>query len=229
MSIRGLKKWALLLTFWVALQGRCLKATPITGDTVSGDFTATGNADIQGNTISLGTNGSYAGWQALYGDATSSTVEFDASHATNTWKWQQNGASSLQIQMKLDNNNNLVIYSTGSSPTAKITLNPGGTSTFTGSVTLNGTGNTMPNQTLTGSGSVITEGLGDSRYAPLSSFSIGSVSWGAGPAPTMGINGGSATGAYSFAEGLGTTASDSCSTAVGLGQPPVALVPRRWG
>jgi len=215
MSIRGLKKWALLLTFWLALQTRCLKATDITGDTVTTDLTVEGNATIQGDTISLGTDGSYPGWLAFYTDGSTSVVEFDARHSGNIWKWQQNGGTSLQEQMSLDNSNNLVIYSAGASPTAKITLNPGGTSTITGSVTINGTTNTMPNQTLTGSGSVITEGLGDSRYLSSSAMTIGSATFWRGTGPTMGLNGGTATGAFSFAEGSSTTASGLYSTAMG--------------
>lgn len=224
MSIRGLKKWALLLTFWVALQGKLLRATTITGDTVTGNFTATGNADVQGNTFSFGTrtDNSNPGWLTFYTDGTTSSLEFDASRSANIWKWQQNGGATLKLQMTLDNNNALTLFDQASTPVAKITLNPLGTSTFANSVTLNGTNNTMPNQTLTGSGSVITEGLGDSRYASSSSVSplISDITIGSGPvysgtASNMGINGGTTTGGSSFAEGLGSMASGEYSTAMG--------------
>lgn len=43
----------------------------------------------------------------------------------------------------------------------------GGTSTFTGNVTMNGTSNTAPNQTAASSSSIMTRGLGDTRYGGL--------------------------------------------------------------
>jgi hypothetical protein len=171
MSIRGLKKMALLLTFWVALQGRCLKAqTTDPGPlTVTGTGT-TGNVDIYGDTLSagsiIGTSNS-PGWAVVYIDGTNSTVVFDAARSGNTWKWQQNEAG-FQEQMSLSNTNVLTLYSPGSSPTPEITLSPTGTSIFTGPVTFSGTNNLMSGQTLTGTNSVLTEGLANGLYGSLS-------------------------------------------------------------
>lgn len=218
MSIRGLKKWALLLTFWVALQSRCLKATDITGDTVTTDLT------VEGSTISSGIDGSYPGWLAFYTDGSTSVVEFDARHSGNIWKWQQNGGgTSLQVQMKLDSGNVLTLYN--SSGTANVTLSPTGTSIFTGSVTLNGASNTMPNQGLTGGpSSVLTEGLADNRYVSSSSMTIGSAisPWG-DAISNLGLNGGTATGGASLASGSYSTASGYSSTAVGVGATAIGF------
>jgi len=215
LSSRGLKKWALVLTYGVVLQSQSLRAD----QTISDNLIVTGTTDIQGSSLSLGTrsDNSNPGWLSLYTDGATSVVEFDASRSANVWKWQQNGGSSLQEQMSLDNNNNLVIYSSGSSPTAEITLNPTGTSTFANSVTLNGTNNLMPNQTLTGTGSVLTEGLGDGRYLSVSATSIAlfpSATATGTNAVAMG-NSVTATGNYSVALGSSTTAGGQGSFATG--------------
>jgi len=222
MSIRGLKKWALLLTFWVALQTRYLRAD----ETVTGNLTVTGTTDTQGNTLALGTrtDTSTEGAQLLYTDGATSTLEFDASRGANIWKWQQNGGTALQLQMSLNlsNNNELVLYNQASTPVAKITLNPLGTSTFVNSLTVNGTDNEMPNQTLVGANSVLTRGLADSRYL---SFSSGATSLSLFGASATGLDSvafghtiygaSTASGAYSFACGAQSSASGDYSTALG--------------
>ncbi len=182
MNIRKSKKWALLPVFWVALQTQCLQAD----QTITGSLTVTGVGDIQGNTLSLGTRTDNldAGWWAGFIDGSSSVVEFDANRSANIWKWQQNGGATPQLQMSLDNNNVLVLYDHSSTPVSKVTLNPLGTSTFSNSITLNGTDNQMPNQILTGDGSVLTQSLGDARYMVLGAN--GSVSV---PGIALGTNG----------------------------------------
>jgi len=210
MCTKGLKKWALLLTFWVALELSPLKADD---QTINGDLTVTGTSDIQGNALALGTrsDNSYPGLLNLYTDGTTSTpsvLEFDANRSSNVWKWQQNGGAVLQLQMSLNSNshNELVLYDQSTTPNANIILNPIGTSTFANSVTANGIDNEMPNQTLVNANSVLTESLGDSRYVSSSSFSIGSVysttfARSPGYFPTAELNGGVATAPLSFAEG----------------------------
>ena len=148
MGIRGLRKWALLLTFWVALQTRWLHAQVISGNTVDGDLTVTGTTDINGATLQLGswTSGgtTYPGFYLGYSDGTTSASEFDAMRGANIWRWQQNGYATLQLQMTLDNSDILTIYNT--SGTAGIALTPSstGTSTIAGSLTVNGTDNELP-------------------------------------------------------------------------------------
>jgi len=177
MSTCGLKKMALLLTFWVALQSQALRAQSppyITGNIVSGtNLIVTSNTDIYGNTLSMGSQAGTSntpGWETVYIDGTNSAVYFQAARPGNEWYWQQNGNTSLQPQMTLDSSGNLVLYSNG---TNEITLTPAvtGTSTFSSSVIIDGTNNTMPHQILTSSNSVLTEGLADNRYV-LDSSSI---------------------------------------------------------
>ena len=214
MSIRGLKKWALLLTFWLALQTRYLRADDLN---VSGNLSVTGTSDLWGNDLYFGTHSgtpNTSGLTVVFSDGTTTTVSLNATSSANIWKWQQNAGATLQVQMTLDNNNTLTLFDQSSTPVAKITLNPLGTSTFANSVTLNGTDNEMPNQTLVNSNSVLTEGLADNRYVSSGSITIGSAAyntWTTGP--TVSLNGGTATGVNSFAE-LGT-ASGIASTALG--------------
>ncbi len=232
MSIRGLRRWSLLLTFWVALHARHLQAQVISGNTVDGNFTVTGtttlqnNIDIQGNTISAGTrtDNSNPGWGTIYTDGTTSSLEFDASRSANVWKWQQNAGATLQLQMTLDDSSTLKLYN--SSGAAEIALTPTGTSYFYTPVEFYGNNNQMANQTLVGPGSVLTEGLADSRYLPSSNsaITIGSE-YGTGyinnqrvKGTTIGLNGGTVSGAYSlyaFAEGENSTASGYNSVAMG--------------
>jgi len=216
MCTKSLKKYALLLTFWVALELSPLRAQTITGNVISGDLTVTGTADIQGDSLTLGTrsDNSDFGVQTLYTEATISSLEFDASRAAHVWKWQQNGGTlPLQLQMKLDNTNTLTLYN--SSGTAGITLSPTATSTFANSVTVNGTDNEMPNQTLIGPNSVLTESLADSRYVSSSNITTGSATYEGYRGPTLALIGGTASGYFSFAEGVGSTASGAYSTAMG--------------
>jgi len=206
MCTKSLKKWALLLTFWVALELSPLRAQTITGNVISGDLTVTGTADIQGDSLSFGTrsDNSEAGVVTLYTDGTTSSLEFDASRAAHVWKWQQNGGTlPLQMQMKLDNTNTLTLYN--SSGTAEITLSPTATSTFSNSLTVNGTDNEMPSQRVLNAHSVLTKGLADSMYVSSGYMTPGTVS----------LDGGSATGLDSFAEGPYSTATGYGSTAMG--------------
>ena len=186
--------------------------------TVSGNLTVTGTGEIDGNTLKLGTRtdtGSYPGWLTGYTDGTTSSVEFDATRSANVWKWQQNGSTSLKLQMSLSDANALVIFDQSSTPVAKITLNPLGGSTFENSVALNGTDNQMPNQTLTGTSSVLTEGLGDGRYVPLgTSLVIGSSASANTDSIALG-NYTNASGPEAFAGGAGSVASGEGSVALG--------------
>jgi hypothetical protein len=203
-----LKKWSALLLAWTSLQGRPLVAD----QTDPGDLTVTGIEDIQGNILKLGTrtDNSNPGWLTLYTDGTTSTLEFDASRSANNWEWQQNGGSTLQLQMSLSSTNALVLYDQSATPTAKITLNPLGTSTFSNSLLLNGTDNEMPNQTVVNSSSVLTKGMADSLY--LSPDTYGYVGIGvANPTSTLQVEGslrlGDGSQPYAPSEGYGIISS----------------------
>lgn len=138
------------------------------------------------------------GFATLYTDGTTSVLEFDASRAANIWRWQQNAGATLQLQMALDNNNTLTLYNQAASPTANITLNPLGTSTFQNSLTVNGTDNEMPNQALVNANSVLTRGLADGRYLVAGAGGATSLSF---------FSSSSATGTDSVALGQSSQAS----------------------
>ena len=73
--------------------------------------------------------------------------------------------------MLLDGTNALSLFQTNGT-TVGIFLNPAGVSSFAGSLVLSGTNNLMPNQTLTGSNSILTRGLADQRYMQLAPASL---------------------------------------------------------
>jgi hypothetical protein len=245
----GLKRMALLLTFWVAVQSQALRAQSppyITGNIVSGtNLIVTSNTDIYGDTLSMGSQvgtSNTPGWETLYVDGTNSAIYFQAARSGNKWYWQQNGNTSLKTQMTLDSSGNLVLYSNG---TNEITLSPAptGTSTFSGSVIINGTNNTMPSQSLTGStnSSILTEGMADSRYGLASTvsslystvgllgFTFDANNYGGNPDNGFGLFGGvtnsgtlaigpntSASGYYAVAMGSAAGANGNFSVAIGL-------------
>jgi hypothetical protein len=62
----------------------------------------------------------------------------------------------------LDLDHSLALYNQANQ--WKVWLNPNGSSIFQNSLTVNGNNNLMPNQTLSGDGSVLTRKLGDVRY-----------------------------------------------------------------
>ena len=216
MSTHGLRKWALLLTFGQILHTQPLRATD---QTVDGDLTVIGSADIQGNSLTFGRESVYyyPGMEIFFTDATLSTpssVEFNAGLNANTWKWQHDASTSLTLQMTLDQNNVLKLYDgTLSEPSALITLNPFGTSTFENSVVINGEDNQMPNQTVTSGSSILTVDLADLRYLSLNSDSFSLFS-------------ATATGSNSIAFGWGAeaTGSDSfASFSIASGQGSTAM------
>ena len=135
------------------------------------DVTVSGTLDVTGTILSMGTlsgTATYPGWQMNYLDGTASAISFEAGRSVNTWQWFQNAAEAPALQMSLNGSNTLILYDASGTPA--ITLNPLGASTFanslavTGTLTVSGTNNLMPNQTLTGTASVMTEGLADARY-----------------------------------------------------------------
>jgi len=229
MSIRRLKEWVLLLIFGIGLHTQWARATDLTGD----NLTLTGTADIAGGTISLGTGASsYPGWQAAYTDGTTSHVDLQATRDANIWRWWQKASSTAELQMTLDGDHKLILYDQSSTPVAMITLDPMGASTITNSLTVNGTDNQMPNQTLTGTTSVLTVGLADSRYFPIGgtmalsvfpgasatgidSVALGDTTSATGTNSVALGNSTTASGDYSFAQGLGSTASGTASIAAG--------------
>ena len=97
--------------------------------------------------------------------------------------------------MTLTGTNTIVLWNPSASQSAGIVLNPNpaGSSTFSGSIIVNGTNNQLPNQSVIGSASIVTKGYADTAYAPigagiLSSTNGGAVntSWNGGSITTQG-------------------------------------------
>jgi len=116
---------------------------------VNGNLSVTGDTDLGGNTLSLGTRADSSttpGLNLLYGDAAAPTIYFNATRSGAQWLWQQNGTSP---QMKLTSSNQLLLFSTTNATTPAVTLAPAGTSTFSGPVQFQGTvtmnGNSVTN------------------------------------------------------------------------------------
>jgi hypothetical protein len=187
---------------------------------VSGNLTVSGLGVIQGSSLQLGTA---AGTPTAPGliftyvdtDSTHDQIGFSADRLLTTWIWQYGSAGTWEPQMMLDATNTLTIYNRASTPAAGITLNPAGTSTFTQSLTANGTNNLLPNQTLTGAGSILTEGLADARYLTSSTFMIAPFvdSYGAGS--DYSIAGASASGVNTMAIGPLAVATGDTTIAIG--------------
>jgi hypothetical protein len=205
--------------------GGLLHATDLA---VSGNLTVSGLGVIQGDSLQLGTA---AGTPTAPGliftyvdtDSTHDQIGFSADRLLTTWIWQYNNSGTWEPQMGLDATNTLTIYDRASTPNAAITLNPTGTSTFAQSLTGNGTNNLLPNQTLTGAGSILTEGLGDARYLTSSNFVI---------APYTDVNGsdydykiaGAAT-----ASGISTMAFGSYASAIGDTSTAIGYAAQAYG
>jgi hypothetical protein len=166
-----------------------------TQNLTASDLTVTGTADIWGNSTFFGTlvsgGATYPGL-GLYYNGANPSVQLMATGTGVTWEWCWTGGSPplSGTTMLLDQSNRLILFSP-TSGLLGITLDPSGTSSFTGSVTMSGTDNEMPNQNLAGANSILTMGLADSRY----------------------VQGSTANG--TLALGMNSSASGTNSTAIG--------------
>lgn len=140
-----------------------------------GDHVITGELRVGGNFLDLGTSSTNSGvtWQ-YNDDGTNSTLSVTASQPTAGYLWEDNSVGALVTKMKLDGTNALTLF-VADGISMGIFLNPGGASSFSGSLLVNGTNNLMPNQTLSDSNSVLTRRLADDRYlqTALSTFAVG--------------------------------------------------------
>jgi hypothetical protein len=186
--------------------------------TVTGNLTVNGNSDFEGNVATFGSfnaDPSNAGLVLQYGEASGvSTITFDAMREVNTWYWRHDGTLGAVNTMTLDNDHKLTIFQSDGT-TAGVVLNPDGSSTFVGSLVVNGTDSKLPNQTLTGSTSIITQGLGDGRYLRQGSSTLvyGSGSSASnGNSVAAGLNAVAEGGASSSAIALGADVSTTVTT-----------------
>lgn len=192
---------------------------------VNGNLDVSGQADIHGNTWTLGS------WQndpTQFGLTLGYNETVDANGISNamlrlsvnrdiaSWIWEHNTTTGMVSSLKLDEQNQLLIYKLND-PTngIGITLNPDGTSIFENSVVIKGTDNQLPNQTITAGGSLLTVGLADQRYVLKGTLSFGNGTSAAGVSATALGDGTNANGNYSTTTGHWTEAVGDSSTALG--------------
>ena len=109
----------------------------ITGGASAGNLTVTGNTDLLGSTLSLGTRADSSitpGLNVSYGDATSPTVNFSATRSGANWLWSSN---TTQTQLQLSSLNVLTLFNP-STGLAGISLDPAGVASFSGGLTVGG-------------------------------------------------------------------------------------------
>ena len=113
---------------------------PITGGTLTGPLTAGGDSLLLS---SAGDSAQFKIQDLAFGDG-------------SYWLFQD----------WVGDNGFYVYYYTGSTYRPAFNINTSGNISFAGNQTVAGSNNTMPNQTLTGATSIMTEGLADARYSP---------------------------------------------------------------
>lgn len=174
---------------------------------VDGSLAVAGDLDVAGDTLTFGTRIDSSGARGLnlfYSDGATPTFYLNATRSDANWVWQSNGGP----QLKLDADNKLQLFDRSANPTVKISLDPLGTSSFSGpvqfaaGVTINGV-LALPNQSTSTNASVLTVGLADQVYQRKDADAI-----------TLGL--GAVAGNYgTTALGVGTTAESNYSTVIG--------------
>ncbi|MDR3402239.1 MAG: hypothetical protein P4L99_07045 [Chthoniobacter sp.] len=189
---------------------------------VTGNLTVTGVMDISGNSFTLGP--SQLGWPTFslsYGDTPNQFLAFAAGRGDMDWVWLHPDAgdgSVTRISMRVDRNHRLTLYhNPGVDNDPGIVLDPSGVSSFTGSISVGGANNVMPNQTMNDSTSILTAGLGDARYVRtgMGGYNFGTNSTANGVYATTVGQFNAASGDYSTAVGARNTAAGYASFAGG--------------
>lgn len=201
---------------------------------LAADLTVSGNLDVQGNVMNLGswegqTNEAGVSFNYTdypiddYGD-----FHFSLNRLTATWLWEHLGPNNSWLPtMKLNEANSLALYN--SAGQAMISLNPSGNSVFQNSLVINGNNTLLPSQTLSSDGSVLTRILGDNRYLTKSADGKTALGYATASAPSATAMGGDAwavgegsiAGGESIASGVFSVALGEDSYA--SGQSAVAL------
>jgi len=190
-----------------------------------------GQGDFTGPNTTFGTSGTInPGLTLNYTDGATGTINFVATPSSDVWQWAVTSGTSAFVSMKLDAGNQLILYTTGTSGTAGITLNPAGTSTFAGSITAGGTNNTLPDQQLISGSSILTESLGDGRYLTQSAGDARyALSGSSASFSSLRISSGTVTNGGFVAIGAITNASGSDAVAIGYADAASGLRSMAFG
>lgn len=193
-------------------------------DATYNNLEVNGQADFAGANTTFGTSGTASAGVVLnYIDGSTGTITLIATPSSAAWQWAVTSGTSAVLSMRLDGNNQLSLYTTGTGNSAGVVLNPAtsGTSTLAGSITIGGTNNVLPNQVLLSGSSILTRSLADARYAISgSNGSFGSLMIGTGGTLSNGAimalgNNASALAPDSAAIGNYAYASGTSSIAIG--------------
>ncbi len=189
---------------------------------VAGDLSVSGEVDVWGNALDLGTlNGettALPGVSFLFSDVSGTSIlTLQAHRPVHEWIFKNApGTTGSETALRIGSQHQVFLYPNLAGTTVpSITLDPSGTSTFQGSLLLNGTNNQMPNQTNSGNASILTVGLGDSRYLKPGTMSMGTGNNVGVDAVAIGLLN-TGTGQYAFAGGRSSEATGFGTTAIGV-------------
>ena len=152
--------------------------------TVDGNLFVSGTVDFGGNSLffgSLDTDATQAGMTFTFADTVAASSANNGLPARFTltstrpqvrWDWRHPYGTSTISAMMLDQNHRLLLSNTVG--LTRITLDPrdGFSSTFGTSITLSGTNNTMANQVITGTQSILNKKLADQIYLSIVDASV---------------------------------------------------------
>lgn len=186
---------------------------------VSGDLNVTGNTDIRGNFLNFGAwndDPLQPGFNLHYDDDGTGHLRFKINRAEASWTWMHSDINqNLVWAMHLSSDHSLLLYDQQGDE--GLSLSPFGASLFYHPVNFYGNNQIMPNQTLTGDGSVLTRKLGDSRYILKGANNSTALGASTASKPFSTAMGGNslANGDYSIAGGNSSIASGYASLAIG--------------
>ena len=126
------------IALYSLLASCCLNWTYAEDLPVDGNLLLSGSLDQEGNTLSMGTRSDAAEEPAVklnYADGAPATLSFGTTRGRSNWQWQ--GGSIPLLQLKLSDANKLSLYNPQTAAVG-VLLDPAGTSTFSGSVAVNG-------------------------------------------------------------------------------------------
>ncbi len=104
-------------------------------ETVNGNLLVLGTVDIEGNSLTFGSQGASYGAGLVYTDSSTDTLSFHLNRESASWLWAHSGASGAVNVMRLASNHDLALYGSDG-VTAGIRFSPNNEAISIGSVSL---------------------------------------------------------------------------------------------